>query len=51
MDLMDWFGSNAISLLWMIVVVVTAFVIYGSAVTVATGLATGLVPHHSKFDG
>ena len=39
MDIMDWFWSNAISLLWMIVVLVAAFVIYGAASAIAAGIA------------
>jgi hypothetical protein len=38
----NWIGDNAISLLWMIVVTWTAFAIYGSAVSIATGLVTAI---------
>ena len=39
---MDWFWSNAISLLWMIVVLVTAFVIYGTAAVAAATIAAAI---------
>ena len=41
--IMNWLLINAVPLLWMIVVLVTAFVIYGAAAGAAAGIVAGIV--------
>jgi hypothetical protein len=47
--LFDWIGANAISLLWMVVVVVTAYAIYGAAAFTLVGHIKA-ISESSKLD-